>query len=171
MKAGDSVKAIGLVGAAHLNGRRGVVVQGMDPKTGRVAVQFEGEDAVKCIKPQNLVAAPRHRPSPCRRASPRPSIRQRARMREFAGGKVGRNDKCPCGSGRKYKKCCEGKALGACERQADGGDGGEGGGGRHPPVAEKNQDANIDYAVNLIFAGDAGGVRRLIDAGLNANAM
>jgi hypothetical protein len=27
-----------------------------------------------------------------------------------AGPKVGRNDPCPCGSGRKYKKCCEGKA-------------------------------------------------------------
>jgi len=25
--------------------------------------------------------------------------------------KIGRNDKCPCGSGRKYKKCCEGKPL------------------------------------------------------------
>lgn len=23
--------------------------------------------------------------------------------------KVGRNDRCPCGSGKKYKKCCEGK--------------------------------------------------------------
>ena len=22
-------------------------------------------------------------------------------------GKVGRNDRCPCGSGRKYKKCCQ----------------------------------------------------------------
>ncbi len=22
---------------------------------------------------------------------------------------VGRNDRCPCGSGLKYKKCCEGK--------------------------------------------------------------
>ena len=21
--------------------------------------------------------------------------------------KIGRNDKCPCGSGRKFKKCCE----------------------------------------------------------------
>ena len=27
-----------------------------------------------------------------------------------AGGKVGRNDPCPCGSGRKYKACCEGKS-------------------------------------------------------------
>ncbi len=25
--------------------------------------------------------------------------------------KVGRNDPCPCGSGRKYKNCCEGKAT------------------------------------------------------------
>ena len=24
-------------------------------------------------------------------------------------GKVGRNDPCPCGSGRKYKRCCAGK--------------------------------------------------------------
>ena len=23
--------------------------------------------------------------------------------------KTGRNDQCPCGSGRKYKKCCESK--------------------------------------------------------------
>jgi uncharacterized protein YecA (UPF0149 family) len=22
------------------------------------------------------------------------------------GGRVGRNDPCPCGSGKKYKKCC-----------------------------------------------------------------
>ena len=26
-----------------------------------------------------------------------------------AGGKVGRNDPCPCGSGVKYKLCCERK--------------------------------------------------------------
>ena len=25
------------------------------------------------------------------------------------GGKVGRNDSCPCGSGKKYKQCCERK--------------------------------------------------------------
>jgi hypothetical protein len=28
-----------------------------------------------------------------------------------AGGEVGRNDPCPCGSGKKYKKCCQ-KLLG-----------------------------------------------------------
>jgi len=26
--------------------------------------------------------------------------------------KVGRNDPCPCGSGKKFKKCCERKMLG-----------------------------------------------------------
>lgn len=26
--------------------------------------------------------------------------------------KTGRNDLCPCGSGRKYKKCCEAKERG-----------------------------------------------------------
>lgn len=25
------------------------------------------------------------------------------------GPKIGRNDPCPCGSGKKYKKCCLGK--------------------------------------------------------------
>jgi tetratricopeptide (TPR) repeat protein len=28
-----------------------------------------------------------------------------------AGGEIGRNDPCPCGSGKKYKKCCMGKAT------------------------------------------------------------
>jgi uncharacterized protein len=29
-------------------------------------------------------------------------------------GRPGRNDPCPCGSGRKYKKCCGGRAQPAC---------------------------------------------------------
>ena len=41
-------------------------------------------------------------------------LRKLARIREAAGrpaslrrgGKLGRNDPCPCGSGRKYKRCC-----------------------------------------------------------------
>jgi preprotein translocase subunit SecA len=35
-----------------------------------------------------------------------PAVRQRV-----VGQKVGRNDPCPCGSGKKYKKCC-GQATG-----------------------------------------------------------
>ncbi len=38
-------------------------------------------------------------------AAARPAVR--------AGAKVGRNDPCPCGSGRKYKKCCMGKEKAA----------------------------------------------------------
>jgi uncharacterized protein YecA (UPF0149 family) len=30
--------------------------------------------------------------------------------RTRTGQKIGRNDACPCGSGKKYKKCCLGKA-------------------------------------------------------------
>lgn len=30
-----------------------------------------------------------------------------------AAAKLGRNDPCPCGSGKKYKKCCAGQASGA----------------------------------------------------------
>ena len=143
MKADDRVEAIGLVGAAHLNGCHGVVVQGADAKTGRVGVQFDGVEGVKRIKPQNLVSSA---PPPAAARRPPPSTK--------AAGKVGRNDKCPCGSGRKYKKCCEGK-MGADDRQG-GSDGGT-------PM--------VDDAASLIFAGDASAVRRLIDAGLNVNAM
>lgn len=32
--------------------------------------------------------------------------------------KVGRNEPCPCGSGQKYKKCCESKALEAAAERA-----------------------------------------------------
>lgn len=29
--------------------------------------------------------------------------------------KVGRNDACPCGSGKKFKQCCESKASGTTQ--------------------------------------------------------
>jgi uncharacterized protein YecA (UPF0149 family) len=34
-----------------------------------------------------------------------PEVKQVVRQ----GPKIGRNDPCPCGSGKKYKKCCLGK--------------------------------------------------------------
>lgn len=27
-------------------------------------------------------------------------------MRELSNARIGRNDPCPCGSGKKYKRCC-----------------------------------------------------------------
>ena len=32
--------------------------------------------------------------------------RDKGRVGVAASGKIGRNQPCPCGSGRKYKKCC-----------------------------------------------------------------
>ena len=33
----------------------------------------------------------------------------RYRPEDYLYTNVGRNDPCPCGSGKKFKKCCEGK--------------------------------------------------------------
>jgi preprotein translocase subunit SecA len=39
--------------------------------------------------------------------APSPMAQAARRKEEVAvGNKVGRNDPCPCGSGKKYKKCC-----------------------------------------------------------------
>ncbi len=40
-------------------------------------------------------------------------LKKDAEKQEIAKNKakVGRNDPCPCGSGKKYKKCCEGKEV------------------------------------------------------------
>jgi uncharacterized protein YecA (UPF0149 family) len=37
-------------------------------------------------------------------AQPQGEVKVKTIIREAA--KVGRNDPCPCGSGKKYKKCC-----------------------------------------------------------------
>jgi len=42
--------------------------------------------------------------TPGRPAAPAPRVQ--APLRTATGEKVGRNDPCPCGSGKKYKKCC-----------------------------------------------------------------
>ena len=41
-----------------------------------------------------------------RRAWPAPAMYQPVQQVVRSGAKVGRNDPCPCGSGKKYKKCC-----------------------------------------------------------------
>ena len=37
---------------------------------------------------------------------PTPDETKAKEIQKTAGAKVGRNDPCPCGSGKKYKKCC-----------------------------------------------------------------
>ncbi len=39
-------------------------------------------------------------------SGPAQAVPQAARQKIASGEKIGRNDPCPCGSGKKYKKCC-----------------------------------------------------------------
>lgn len=39
----------------------------------------------------------------------KPNLRPLPAERFTGNKKIGRNDPCPCGSGKKYKKCCLGK--------------------------------------------------------------
>ena len=50
--------------------------------------------------------APAQMPSPMAQVAAGASGLQRQPVRVAAGKKVGRNDPCPCGSGKKFKKCC-----------------------------------------------------------------
>jgi len=52
------------------------------------------------------IDAQRRPPGPARTASPAPRARAQP-----PGHPIGRNDPCPCGSGKKYKHCCGRKAL------------------------------------------------------------
>jgi hypothetical protein len=54
---------------------------------------FHPEDS----QPKNLPEIQPPAPAPASHVAPQPFIRQ---------PKIGRNDPCPCGSGKKYKKCC-----------------------------------------------------------------
>lgn len=60
----------------------------MDVRTGRIyqldAVEAMSQEERRYLKPMEVA----------------PTILQRKRMR------VGRNDPCPCGSGKKFKRCC-----------------------------------------------------------------
>lgn len=40
-----------------------------------------------------------------------------AKLGQVRARKVGRNGPCPCGSGKKFKKCCMGRAASASERR------------------------------------------------------
>ena len=55
--------------------------------------------------PAETPAAFRHKENPAASA-PMGRSRPAAHHIESEQPKVGRNDPCPCGSGKKYKKCC-----------------------------------------------------------------
>lgn len=64
----------------------------------RVAQVFEAKPDAALHEVQPRLAAPA-RPAPQPQVAETPSTR-------LPNHRVGRNDRCPCGSGRKYKKCC-----------------------------------------------------------------
>jgi preprotein translocase subunit SecA len=61
-----------------------------------------------------MQVAPESAPPPAPRPAPRPASSvafsrgapERRPEAQRSGQKIGRNDPCPCGSGKKYKKCC-----------------------------------------------------------------
>jgi hypothetical protein len=59
-------------------------------------VCFNPEDSSLAEPPEVQFPAP-PQPAPTEYVTPKPFIRET---------KIGRNDPCPCGSGKKYKKCC-----------------------------------------------------------------
>src|SRR6266704_852102 len=76
---------------------------------------------------------------------PRVFSRPLAGMPRVTSMNAGRNDPCPCGSGKKYKKCCLGKDREALESQA-----------RAVTEAQSSSDASRSLS-SLLQAGAAGG--------------
>jgi preprotein translocase subunit SecA len=79
--------------------------QRVDAHVSEILFKFELPDPV-----QERRAATRPAMSPGdaeqRPGLPRPPAATAAKKRDGKVGKVGRNSPCPCGSGKKYKKCC-----------------------------------------------------------------
>ncbi|MBN2461040.1 MAG: preprotein translocase subunit SecA [Candidatus Cloacimonetes bacterium] len=62
--------------------------------------------AYQRAKAAAIVAASQNRPSQPREPETYPSGERSKLQPRQVGKKIGRNDPCPCGSGKKYKKCC-----------------------------------------------------------------
>ncbi|MEE8205224.1 MAG: preprotein translocase subunit SecA [Dehalococcoidales bacterium] len=65
-------------------------------------------DVAHTIYRANIIRkeAPAQMPSPMARAAAAATGGGQKQPLKVAGKKIGRNDPCPCGSGKKYKKCC-----------------------------------------------------------------
>ena len=55
---------------------------------------------------QRPASAPARRPADSAKASPMQSVVGSGKQATPGGAKIGRNAKCPCNSGKKYKRCC-----------------------------------------------------------------
>jgi len=74
-------------------------------------------DVARRIYSATIVQEPTRRPM--RAYRPGSEGQRAAPSRGSASAKVGRNDPCPCGSGRKYKNCCMRKAVPAGQEAAE----------------------------------------------------
>jgi len=70
------------------------------------------EDTAKELSWWACFQPPRPKPAPARRIPPSPRAHTMSKQGTLTRGpKIGRNDPCPCGSGKKYKKCCLPKGV------------------------------------------------------------
>jgi preprotein translocase subunit SecA len=93
------------------NMRQGIGLKAVGGRDPLIIYKHEGQEMF-----QNLLAGIEHgvvhtiyRVGISKEKAPAPSpMAEAAKRKEAAtvGNKVGRNDPCPCGSGKKYKKCC-----------------------------------------------------------------
>jgi preprotein translocase subunit SecA len=76
--------------------------QRVDAQVSEIIFKFELPDPIReRAAPAAAEGAPAQRPG-----LPRPPTARAAKKKAEKVGKVGRNAPCPCGSGKKYKKCC-----------------------------------------------------------------
>jgi hypothetical protein len=75
-------------------------------KEARVKTEASGKNPREPLSPSSEGKILPHHPAADRAASPWANPFQ-----VKTGKKIGRNQKCPCGSGKKYKKCCGKRVL------------------------------------------------------------
>jgi hypothetical protein len=89
------------------------------PPTARVYVAASASHVLR-LDPQRLPRRPLHRPP--RRRLPGWPLRVGTRYHEdvrIRCAKIGRNNPCPCGSGKKFKQCCLGREASKRARNDD----------------------------------------------------
>lgn len=95
--------------------RQGIGLRAYGQQDPLVQYKFEGyqmfndmiaaiqEDTVRLVLRANVVQEPRETP---RNIIENKYSEESAKKQPVRSSKIGRNDLCPCGSGKKYKKCC-----------------------------------------------------------------
>jgi len=72
----------------------------------KAAYQHEVAHSIYHVTIRKKEAPPKQAETPMTQVTPGSAGRPRKQAARVGGKKIGRNDPCPCGSGKKYKKCC-----------------------------------------------------------------